>query len=90
MNKYLILFLLFSRKQAISCSDIFSFCWTLFVHIKSNYTQISDDLVNSYHLLLASIDYCFANALNAENAHELLNPEFSGKLKLFDLLQLVL
>ena len=68
-----------SRKQWISSTDIFSFCWTLFIHIKSNFPQISDDLVNSHHLLLACIDYCFANALLLENANELLNPDFSGK-----------
>ena len=74
-----IMFQTFSRKQSVSSADIFSFCWTLFIHIKSNFPQISDDLVNSYHLLLACIDYCFTNALLVENAKELLNPEFSGK-----------
>ncbi len=74
-----MLYLFNSRKQSICSSDIFSFCWTLFVHIKSQFSQISDDLVNSYHLLLACIDYCYMNALLVENSKELLNPNFRGK-----------
>ncbi|RWS02001.1 Retinoblastoma-like protein 1 [Dinothrombium tinctorium] len=65
------------RKQSITSSDIFTFCWTFFVYVKSNFPAISDDLVNSYHLLLACIDFCYSNALVAENAKELLNPDFS-------------
>ncbi|RWS25254.1 Retinoblastoma-like protein 1 [Leptotrombidium deliense] len=66
-----------SRKQSITSSDVFSFCWTFFVYVKSNFPAISDDLVNSYHLLLACVDLCYSNALVAENAKDLLNPEFS-------------
>ncbi len=74
-----MLYLFNSRKQSIYSSDIFSFCWTLFIHIKSHFSQISDDLVNSYHLLLACIDYCYMNALLVDNSKELLNPDFRGK-----------
>lgn len=62
----------------ITSNDVFSFCWTLFIHVKANFPAISNDLVNSYHLLLACIDFCYGNALVAENAKDLLNPQFSG------------
>eukprot|EP00057_Strongylocentrotus_purpuratus_P006729 XP_011661203.1 PREDICTED: retinoblastoma-like protein 1 [Strongylocentrotus purpuratus] len=42
-----------------------------------NFPAISDDLVNSYHLLLCSLDLMFANAVLA-NRRDLLNPEFQG------------
>ena len=66
-----------AKKLSVTSSEIFAFCWTLFVHVKSNYSAISDDLVNSYHLLLSCIDFCYANALVAENYKDLLNPSFS-------------
>ena len=55
-----------SRKQKrgpCTTTDIFDFCWTLFVQVKSEFSGISDDLVNSYHLLLSCIDYIHANAV---------------------------
>lgn len=67
------------RKVTVTSNDVFSFCWTLFIHVKANFSAISDDLVNSYHLLLACIDFCYSNALVAENAKELLNPSFPGQ-----------
>jgi len=42
-----------------------------------NFPALSDDLVNSYHLLLCCIDWFYANALMS-NRRDLLNPEFSG------------
>ncbi|XP_072100960.1 retinoblastoma-like protein 1 isoform X1 [Mobula birostris] len=70
-----------SRKQRrLPCSvtDAFSFCWTLFVYIKGNFSMIGDDLVNSYHLLLCCLDLIFGNALLCPNRKDLLNPEFEG------------
>ena len=55
-----------SRKQKrgpCSTTDVFDFCWTLFVRVKSEFSGISDDLVNSYHLLLSCVDYVHANAV---------------------------
>ncbi|XP_067002390.2 retinoblastoma-like protein 1 [Anabrus simplex] len=69
-----------SRKQRSSpCtpSKVFDFCWTLFVCVKGEFTDISDDLVNSYHLLLACCDLIFANALLADR-RDILNPDFQG------------
>ena len=39
------------------------------------YPSISDDLVNSYHLLLATCDYVYCNAVY-EHRDDLLNPDF--------------
>ncbi|KAL4235049.1 Retinoblastoma-like protein 1 [Mactra antiquata] len=69
-----------SRKQRkLPCSvlDAFNFCWTMFVHVKGNFPAISDDLVNSYHLLLCNIDWFYSNAL-LSGRKDLLNPDFSG------------
>ncbi|XP_064599560.1 retinoblastoma-like protein 1 [Liolophura sinensis] len=69
-----------SRKQRrLPCTvtDVFNFCWTMFVQVKGNFPAISDDLVNSYHLLLCCVDWIFANAILG-GRRDLLNPEFSG------------
>lgn len=69
-----------SRKQRkLPCSllEVFNFCWTMFVQVKGNFPAISDDLVNSYHLLLCNIDWFYTNALLG-GRKDLLNPEFSG------------
>lgn len=66
-----------SKKQiSVTPAEIFAFCWTLYVNVKANYSTISDDLVNSYHLLLACVDFCHANASECENGSELLNSKF--------------
>uniref|UniRef100_A0A8C7PC87 Retinoblastoma-like 2 (p130) n=1 Tax=Oncorhynchus mykiss TaxID=8022 RepID=A0A8C7PC87_ONCMY len=43
-----------------------------------NFPMISDDLVNSYHLLLCALDLVFSNALLCNTRKELLNPNFKG------------
>nr|XP_018896669.1 PREDICTED: retinoblastoma-like protein 1 isoform X1 [Bemisia tabaci] len=58
-------------------SRLFDFCWTLFVTAKGEFPEVSDDLVNSYHLLLACCDYVFGNALVTDRK-DLLNPKFPG------------
>lgn len=45
-----------------------------------NFPMISDDLVNSYHLLLCALDLVYGNALQCSNRKELVNPNFKGKL----------
>uniref|UniRef100_A0A3Q3F9Y3 Retinoblastoma-like 1 (p107) n=1 Tax=Labrus bergylta TaxID=56723 RepID=A0A3Q3F9Y3_9LABR len=59
-------------------SDVFKFCWTLFVYTKGNFRMIGDDLVNSYHLLLCCLDLVFGNALLCANRKDLINPTFRG------------
>lgn len=65
------------RKMPCSVNDLFAFCWTMFVQVKGHFPSISDDLVNSYHLLLCCIDWCYANALIA-GRKDILNPNFKG------------
>ena len=43
-----------------------------------NFPAISDDLVNSYHLLLCCIDWFYANAVLSNRA-DILNLSFDGK-----------
>ena len=46
-----------SRKSATCTpSELFDFIWTLFVRTKADIPAISDDLLNSHHLLLAVLD----------------------------------
>lgn len=71
------------RHKAMPCTParVFEFCWTLFICIKGAFPDISDDLVNSYHLLLVCCDLIYSNALLA-NRKDLLNPNFPGKYML--------
>uniref|UniRef100_A0A3Q3WZP4 Uncharacterized protein n=1 Tax=Mola mola TaxID=94237 RepID=A0A3Q3WZP4_MOLML len=66
------------RRHPCTISEVFNFCWVLFVHAKGNFPMISDDLVNSYHLLMCSLDLVFTNALLCNTRKELLNPNFKG------------
>lgn len=50
--------------------------------VKGKFPSVSDDLVNSYHLLLASCDLMFANAILADR-RDILNPHFAGIHDLF-------
>ncbi|KAM0737207.1 Retinoblastoma-like protein 1 [Formica fusca] len=67
------------RHKAVPCTPtrVFEFCWTLFICIKGAIPDISDDLVNSYHLLLVCCDLIYSNAL-LSNRKDLLNPNFPG------------
>uniref|UniRef100_A0A4W3JFZ3 RB transcriptional corepressor like 2 n=1 Tax=Callorhinchus milii TaxID=7868 RepID=A0A4W3JFZ3_CALMI len=66
------------RRQPCTVSEVFNFCWVLFVQTKGNFPMISDDLVNSYHLLLCALDLVFGNALLCSNRRDLLNATFKG------------
>uniref|UniRef100_A0A672ZNC3 Retinoblastoma-like protein 1 n=1 Tax=Sphaeramia orbicularis TaxID=375764 RepID=A0A672ZNC3_9TELE len=68
------------RQLPCHISDVFKFCWTLFVYTKGNFRMIGDDLVNSYHLLLCCLDLVFGNALLCGNRKDLINPTFRGRL----------
>ncbi|KAM4573969.1 retinoblastoma-like protein 2 isoform 2-T2 [Odontesthes bonariensis] len=66
------------RRHPCTVTEVFNFCWVLFVHAKGNFPMISDDLVNSYHLLLCALDLVFTNALLCNARKDLLNPDFRG------------
>ncbi|XP_072242879.1 retinoblastoma-like protein 2 isoform X2 [Leuresthes tenuis] len=66
------------RRHPCTVSEVFNFCWVLFVQAKGNFPMISDDLVNSYHLLLCTLDLVFTNALLCNARRDLLNPDFRG------------
>ncbi|XP_069495641.1 retinoblastoma-like protein 2 isoform X3 [Ambystoma mexicanum] len=66
------------RRHPCTVPEVFKFCWVLFVHAKGNFPRISDDLVNSYHLLLCALDLVYGNVLQCPNRKDLLNPNFKG------------
>ncbi|XP_006863580.1 PREDICTED: retinoblastoma-like protein 2 [Chrysochloris asiatica] len=66
------------RRQPCTVSEVFQFCWVLFIYAKGNFPMISDDLVNSYHLLLCALDLVYGNALLCSSRKELVNPNFKG------------
>ena len=47
-------------------------------YFSGHFPAISDDLVNSYHLLLCCVDWFYANALIGSRK-DLLNPGFTGQ-----------
>jgi len=49
----------------------------VFVYVTGHFPAISDDLVNSYHLLLCCLDWIYTNTL-ISNRRDLLNHSFSG------------
>ena len=57
------------------------FGWALFVRVKADFPDISDDLVNSYHLLLCCVDYIYTNAVYF-NRTDLLNDKVLENQKL--------
>ena len=59
---------------------MFDFCWGLFVRVKTDFPAISDDLVNSYHLLLSCVDFIYANAVLAKR-YDLLNEKTLDETK---------
>ncbi|XP_059185663.1 retinoblastoma-like protein 1 [Centropristis striata] len=71
------------RRLPCHISDVFKFCWTLFVYTKGNFRMIGDDLVNSYHLLLCCLDLVFGNVLLCVNREDLINPTFRGLPAMF-------
>ena len=52
------------------------------IFFSGNFPAISDDLVNSYHLLLCNIDWFYTNAL-LSGRKDLINSKFSGKSRYF-------
>ncbi|XP_006818997.1 retinoblastoma-like protein 1, partial [Saccoglossus kowalevskii] len=63
------------RRLPCNSTDMFIFCWTLFVQVRGNFPAISDDLVNSYHLLLCCLDLIFSNVILG-NRRDLIKVEF--------------
>lgn len=66
------------RRHPCTITEVFNFCWVLFIHAKGNFPMISDDLVNSYHLLLCALDLVYCNSLLCSSRKDLLNPAFKA------------
>uniref|UniRef100_A0A8C1EVL8 Retinoblastoma-like 2 (p130) n=1 Tax=Cyprinus carpio carpio TaxID=630221 RepID=A0A8C1EVL8_CYPCA len=66
------------RRHPCTVTEVFNFCWILFIHARGNFPMISDDLVNSYHLLLCALDLVYCNTLLCSSRKDLLNLTFKG------------
>lgn len=67
------------KGKGITCttSRLMEFTWTLYLVVKSEFPDISEDLVNSFHLLLACCDMIYANAVSSDR-RDILNRRFAG------------
>ncbi|XP_044737710.1 retinoblastoma-like protein 1 isoform X3 [Chrysoperla carnea] len=65
------------RSAPCTSSKVFEFCWTLFIYVKGENPEISADLVNSLHYLLACCDLMFGNAVVSDR-RDLLQANFPG------------
>ncbi|KAK4301850.1 hypothetical protein Pmani_026025 [Petrolisthes manimaculis] len=65
------------RRPPCNATELFQFCWTLYILIKGKYPGIPQDLVSCYSLLLASIDLIYGNVV-LSNRKDLINPSCPG------------
>ena len=66
------------KARSINWNQVKSTTWLLFIYAKSHFPGISDDLVNSYSLLIVVINFIYLNVLPIKPNKHLLNPEFPG------------
>lgn len=57
-------------------------CWSLFVSVKGEMPEKSNDLVTSVNILLCCLDLVFTNVIH-DNRRDLINPSFAGLPKGF-------
>ncbi|KAJ8717808.1 hypothetical protein PYW07_005738 [Mythimna separata] len=65
------------KNQPCSTNALFEFTWCLYICVKGEHHRSAHDLVDMYHLLLASLDFVFANAF-LDRRVDLINPAFKG------------
>ncbi|VEL08049.1 unnamed protein product [Protopolystoma xenopodis] len=63
--------------------DLFRFTWVTFVKVRANFPAVTDDLVNSYHLLACLLDWILGIAMLTQLRRDLINLEFRGLPKDF-------
>lgn len=69
----------YKKGKGITCttSRLMEFTWTLYLVVKSEFPDVSEDLVSSYHLLLACCDLIYANTVCSDR-RDILNRHFVG------------
>ncbi|CAB3228947.1 unnamed protein product [Arctia plantaginis] len=65
------------KLQPCSTNALFEFTWCLYICVKGEFHRSAHDLVDMYHLLLACLDFVFANAFMARRI-DLIDPAFKG------------
>jgi retinoblastoma-like protein 1 len=71
-----------SRNTPYSTQCLFEMAWSLFVAVKGELPEKSNDLVSSINILLCCLDLVFTNVIH-ENRRDLINPSFAGLPKGF-------
>ena len=67
----------YCRAKPCTTFEVYEFIWRMFVLAKGNFPDISDDLVNCYHLLLCVIDWVYMNCVMGRRT-DLINNNFTG------------
>ncbi|TGZ44683.1 hypothetical protein CRM22_011196 [Opisthorchis felineus] len=62
--------------------DLFRLTWLLFIKSRTSFPAVTDDLVNSYHLLVCCLDWVLG-AVMVSGRHDLINVEMNGLPKDF-------
>uniref|UniRef100_A0A8D8SBL7 Retinoblastoma-like protein 1 n=1 Tax=Cacopsylla melanoneura TaxID=428564 RepID=A0A8D8SBL7_9HEMI len=68
-----------NKKKMIHATPtkVFEFTWILFVLTKAEYLDVSNDLVDAFHLLIATCDLIYANVIQSK-LKDLVNLDFPG------------
>lgn len=75
--KYNILCNCLHRNQPCTTNALYEFTWCLYICVKGEFHKSAHDLVDMYHLLLACLDFVFANAFLSKRT-DVINPAFKG------------
>ncbi|XP_035434749.2 retinoblastoma-like protein 1 [Spodoptera frugiperda] len=66
-----------SKNQPCTTNALYEFTWCLYICVKGEFHKSAHDLVDMYHLLLACLDFVFANAFLSKRT-DVINPAFKG------------
>lgn len=71
-----------SRNTPYTSQSLFEMAWSLYVAVKGEMPEKSNDLVTSIHIMLCCLDLVFTNVIH-DNRRDLINPSFAGLPKGF-------
>lgn len=69
--------IIYRKYMLCTPQNLYTFCWYLFICVKSDYPENTVDLVTSIHMLFCCLDLVYANAI-ASKRTDLVNTKFEG------------